>query len=121
MEKEFEEKYHQIEKNHFWFKARRKYIIQLLKSQPKHINILDIGCSSGLLLKELINIGFEPDNLFGIDISSIAIKNCKKNGLGNTSVMDAQCIELNKTFDVIIASDCLEHIENDEIFKTVIV
>lgn len=114
MEKEFEKKYHQTEKKHFWFKARRKYILQLLKNQPKHAKILDIGCSSGLLLKELIDSGFDSNNLFGIDISSQAIKNCKENGITNAFVMDAQSTELNTTFDVIIASDCLEHIKNDE-------
>lgn len=114
MEESYEKKYHEIEKNHFWFKARRKYILQLLKPFPNNISILDIGCSSGILLNELKDYGFNINNLYGIDISSKAIENCKDNGLKNSFVMDAQNIILNKTFDVIIASDCLEHIEDDE-------
>ncbi|TGV02569.1 class I SAM-dependent methyltransferase [Flavivirga rizhaonensis] len=114
MKKSFEKQYHLFEKNHFWFKARRKYILQLLNTYSKNSSILDIGCSSGILLNELINIGFDSSNLFGIDISPKAIKNCKKNGIENAYVMDAQNILLNKKFDIIIASDCLEHIKNDE-------
>jgi len=114
MKEAFEKKYHENEKDHFWFKARRQYILQLLKSTPKNISILDIGCASGILLNELVELGFGANNLYGIDISNKAIENCKANGLKNCFVMDAQHIVLNKKFDIIIASDCLEHIENDE-------
>ncbi|WP_432410165.1 class I SAM-dependent methyltransferase [Rasiella sp. SM2506] len=114
MEKGFEEKYHKIEKEHFWFKSRRNYIRKLLAKYPKDATILDIGCSSGILLDELKQDGFAVENLYGVDISSIAIENCKKNGIPNAYVMDAQHIELRQKFDIVIASDCLEHIEDDK-------
>lgn len=113
MKQEYETIYHDVEQTHFWFKARRNYIINLLKDYPKEINILDIGCSSGILLRELAASGFDQNNLYGIDISEKAISNCKRNGLQNTFVMDAQKITLEKQFDVIIASDCLEHLQDD--------
>lgn len=113
MEENFEKKYHDVEKNHWWFKSRRKYLIDLLKDISKESKILDIGCSSGVFLMDLENLGFNPNNLFGIDISEKAILNSKKNGLLNTFVMDAQNITLNETFDIIVASDCLEHLENE--------
>ena len=113
MEENFEKKYHDVETNHWWFKSRRKYLIDLLKNSPKDSKILDIGCSSGVFLKDLENLGFDSTNLFGIDISEKAILNSKKNGLTNTFVMDAQNITLTEKFDIIVASDCLEHLEND--------
>lgn len=113
MEEKYEKKYHDVEKNHWWFKSRRNYLLELLKNFPKDSKILDIGCSSGIFLKDLENLSFDPNNLFGVDISEKAILNSKKNGLLNTFVMDAQNITLNETFDVIIASDCLEHLENE--------
>ena len=113
MEEIYEKKYHDIERNHFWFRARRKYILQLFDEIPRDASILDIGCSSGILLNELASIGFEADNLFGIDLSEEAIRRCKENGVGNVFLMDAQSIELDKKFDALIASDCLEHIKED--------
>ena len=113
MEVNFEKKYHDVEANHWWFKSRRKYLLDLLKNSPKDATILDIGCSSGVFLKDLENLGFNPNNLFGIDISEKAILNSKNYGLRNTFVMDAQNIVLDKKFDIIVASDCLEHLEND--------
>ena len=114
MEKDFEKKYHDVEINHWWFKSRRKYLLDLLKDVSKDSKILDIGCSSGIFLKDLESLGFKPENLFGIDINDVAIENCKSNGLQNCFVMDAQNISLSEKFDIIIASDCLEHLEDDK-------
>jgi 2-polyprenyl-3-methyl-5-hydroxy-6-metoxy-1,4-benzoquinol methylase len=114
MKEDFEKKYHDVESAHWWFKSRRKYLLDLLKEVPKDSKILDIGCSSGIFLKDLEALGFTTDNLFGIDISDKAITNCKANGINNAFVMDAQNITLNEKFDIIIASDCLEHLEDDK-------
>jgi len=114
MKPEFEKVYHQLEKKHFWFKARRNYIIQELRNHDRDSRILDIGCSSGLMLGELTRNGFRLNNLYGIDISENAIRNSRNSGFNNTFVMDAQCIDLNQKFNVIIASDCLEHLQDDE-------
>ena len=59
MKKDYEQTYHGVEKEHYWFKSRRKYIISLLEKQPNDISILDVGCSSGILLSELIESGFK--------------------------------------------------------------
>jgi SAM-dependent methyltransferase len=114
MEKGFEKKYHDVESNHWWFKSRRKYLIDLLKDAPKDSKILDIGCSSGIFLKDLEALGFKIENLYGVDISNTAIENCRANGIKNSFVMDAQNITLTESFDIIIASDCLEHLEDDK-------
>lgn len=114
MEKKFEEQYHELERDHWWFKGRRAYVRQLLKKESREAKILDIGCSSGVLIEELEEDGFNKDHLYGIDISEQAIENARKRGLEQCSIMDAQNIELNQKFDILIASDCLEHLEKDE-------
>jgi 2-polyprenyl-3-methyl-5-hydroxy-6-metoxy-1,4-benzoquinol methylase len=113
LEKEFEKQYHQFEEKHFWFKSRRRLIINMLSKADKRSSILDIGCSSGLLLTDLNNSNFNSSNLYGIDISKDAINESQNRGHKNTFVMDAQNIILDKKFDYIIASDCLEHLRDD--------
>jgi SAM-dependent methyltransferase len=113
MRVEFERKYHSYEKEHWWFRARREMIIFLLKKYAnKDAAILDVGCSGGILLRELQLAGFT--NITGIDISRQAIYQCKKEGIANVLKMDAQFtdFEVGK-FDFVIASDILEHIEKD--------
>ena len=114
MEKDFEENYHKLESSHWWFLSRRKYVTQLLENVPKDATILDIGCSSGHLLMDMEATGRSKDNLWGIDISPEGIALCQEFCYTNTQVMDAQNISLSTQFDVLIASDCLEHLEQDE-------
>ncbi|MFZ4105399.1 class I SAM-dependent methyltransferase [Flavobacterium sp.] len=114
MEKNFEKEYHNLETHHWWFKSRRKYILDYISKAPKNSKIIDIGCSSGILIKELVENGFAIENLYGIDISEVAIANCKANGIINSFVMDAQNIDLIEKFDIIISSDCLEHLKDEK-------
>lgn len=115
MELEYEKTYHEVERDHWWFKSRRNMLLRLLADVPRDARILDIGSSSGMMLQELKKMGFNPDNLYGVDISEIAIDNCHKNGFTNTFVMDAHDITFEKqSFDLIYSSDCLEHLERDE-------
>jgi SAM-dependent methyltransferase len=113
MEIEYEKRYHEVEIENWWFVSRRRYLLDVLKQAPKDSVILDIGCSSGIFLKDLELLGFKMENLFGIDISEKAIANCKNNGIKNAFVMDAQKIDLLVKFDIIVASDCLEHLQDD--------
>lgn len=115
MQKAYEEKYHDLEIDHFWFRARREFILQLLRQTDRNSSILDIGCSSGILLKDLAASGFNIDNLYGLDISLEAINNCKRNGIPNSFVMDGHYPNFDQQFDIIIASDNLEHLEEDVI------
>ncbi len=112
MEKEYELKYHDIEKDNWWFVGRRDIIFRNMPKK-KELKILDVGCSGGINIKYLGEKGFE--NIFGIDTSKQAIKSCKKKGIKNVSVVDGSKTHFkNKEFDIIIASDVLEHIKDDE-------
>ena len=114
MEIDYEKRYHEVETKNWWFKSRRMYLLDLLNATPRDSKILDVGCSSGIFLKDLEDLGFQNQCLFGVDISEKAIANCKKNGIQNAFVMDAQNISLTEKFDIIVASDCLEHLQDDK-------
>jgi SAM-dependent methyltransferase len=114
MEQAYEHTYHSLEQDHFWFKSRRDIILRMMRSISPNAKILDVGCASGLLLSDLRRVGFRTDQLYGVDISERSIKNCQTRGLKNTFVMDAQDIRFNEKFDVIISSDTLEHLEQDQ-------
>ncbi len=113
MKEDYEKKYHDTERDHWWFKSRRNCILNWLKNAPRDSKILDIGCSSGILLNELADMGFDRNNLYGVDISEKAVSNAKAGGLRNVFVMDAQDITLDTQFDYIVSSDCLEHLKDD--------
>jgi ubiquinone/menaquinone biosynthesis C-methylase UbiE len=111
MQATYEEQYHRIEGEHAWFRARRQIVRQLVaKTTPNRAaQVLEIGCSSGLLIRQLQDDGYS--HISGIDISATAIERCRAQGLDKVQVMDAQELEFaDQMFDVITASDVLEHL-----------
>ena len=112
MEGDYTAKYYNLEKDHWWFAGRRKLILKLLKDVSRDSKVLDIGCSGGVLIQELANEGLK--NLVGIDADQSAVLLARNREL-NVMLVDA--IKTNfedENFDMIIAADVLEHIENDD-------
>lgn len=113
MEKKYEDKYHVLEEKHWWFLARRNILEALLYKLQKSSKILEVGCGGGSLLKELQQKGYK--NAGGLDISKKAVAVCKKRGVKNVKVADAVATGYSAgSMDAVIASDVLEHIENEE-------
>ncbi|OEJ16729.1 methyltransferase [Brachyspira hampsonii] len=74
-------------------------------------NLLDIGCSSGLLLEEAKLLGFEP---YGIEISEYASSIAKKR-IGSDRIYNGtlETSNFNKNFfNVITMIDVIEHVRN---------
>lgn len=114
MQKGYEHKYNQLSDNHCWFMARRKLILGLIKHlniKPEQ-NILEIGCGWGALVRELNKNKFLKT--WGNDISDEAIAYCNSRKMNNILKMDAAKLNYDSDyFDVIIAADVLEHIEDE--------
>lgn len=110
----YEQKYHQLEEAHWWFAGRRDAIRKLIRSLrlPVTADVLEIGCSGGPLQQILLNDGYTQ--LTGIDISENAIALAHSRGLANVSVMDGASLSFaDNSFDLLLASDVLEHIEDE--------
>jgi len=113
MDKSYEAKYHKAEEMQWWFRSRRDIIFRLIRRENKNSKILDVGCSSGPLMSLLRRRGF--NNISGIDLSDKAIESCKNKGIKNSFVMDCAKMSFkDNEFDIIIASDILEHIDDED-------
>lgn len=113
MDKEYEVAYHENEEKNWWFVGRRKAVLEVLKNTPKDAKIVDIGCSGGPLLLDLQKKGYT--DVHGVDFSPEAIELCKERGIVNAHEMDGAATTFpDNTFDVVVSSDSLEHIEAEE-------
>ena len=76
-------------------------------------SVLDVGCGNGRLLFPIK----DKCEVFGIDISQVAIDRMKNEYGVEGAVMDAYDVDkLERTFDFIVANHMLEHLYRDEEF-----
>ncbi len=114
MDKQHEKEYHELEGTNWWYVSRRRIIASIMKNigANRSAKILDIGCSGGEMILELKNSNYK--NVFGIDVSADAINLCKSKGIKNAFLGNAEKMKFKSgEFDLIIASDVLEHFRND--------
>lgn len=92
---------------------RHKTAFEMITAiSDKEISVLDLGCGDGLLLSLLKEKGIIGK---GLDISEEAVAKTKNKGF-ETSVSDFgdRLPFADKTFDVVVSLDVLEHLYNPE-------
>lgn len=114
--------------------CRIEYIVQVIKRNIinkqinsstqicNNLNILDVGCGGGLLCEPLSRLG---GDVTGIDVSENAIITAKqhasKMGLKiNYICTSLEELNLKKDFDLIIASEVIEHVLDRKYFLKMI-
>ena len=103
---------YELEDRHWWFRGRRRVVWSLLQraQMPPAPRILDAGCGTGRNLMEFGRLG-EAE---GVDASDEAVSFCHRRGL--TGVRSAVLEQLpfeDGQFDLILATDVIEHLEDD--------
>ena len=107
-------KFFEIQKKHWWFVSKKKIVLDVIDSYLiKHSDtkVLDIGCGSGLMLNALESVG----QTFGMDMSDDAISFSKEIFSGNVEkgLLPDQIPYDESFFDLIVALDVIEHIDQD--------
>lgn len=88
--------------------SHQKYFYQQLKEIKKFVKtgrLLDLGCALGPLLVEAEKQGFAAE---GVDISSYAVKYCRKHGLA-AKTGTVFSVKKNNYYDVVAAFELIEH------------
>tara|TARA_B100000989_G_C19446246_1_gene429616 strand:- start:68 stop:730 length:663 start_codon:yes stop_codon:yes gene_type:complete len=91
-----------------------KDIINHFKLKPGD-KFLDIGCAKGFLMKDLIDAlpGLE---VFGLDISEYAIKNCHEDVIGRIHKGSAKNLLFpDNAFDAVISLDTIHNLNRNDV------
>lgn len=100
-----------IETDHWWFKAKRRFLeVALVKHAPVgRLRVLDVGCGTGAVMRFLQARGYETQ---GVDMSTTALQYCRQKGLRvSYGLADAMQFP-DASFDVVFALDVLEHLDD---------
>jgi ubiquinone/menaquinone biosynthesis C-methylase UbiE len=100
--------------------ARDAAMVRALRSinpHPQSARVLDVGCGDGDSLWIFLRLGFEPSNLFGVDIQEDRILKAKAtNPFVNFECTDATCLAFpDNTFDISMESMMFLQLTDDDI------
>jgi ubiquinone/menaquinone biosynthesis C-methylase UbiE len=103
-----------VEAEHWWFRGRRLLFAAELNALEFEGTgkILDVGTGTGSNLRMLRDEGYQ--NVVGIDLNILAISYCLTKGF--TSVLMGNATNLpfvDSQFDMVLATDTIEHIDDD--------
>jgi 2-polyprenyl-3-methyl-5-hydroxy-6-metoxy-1,4-benzoquinol methylase len=114
-----------VEPTSFWFRSRNRLVIQLLtKYFAQARSLLEVGCGTGFVLSG-INDARSGLMLVGSDLHPAGLAFAQRRVPdAELYQMDARHIPFDSEFDVVLALDVIEHIQEDEavlteIFKAV--
>lgn len=108
------EQFAALEREHWWFRGRRRVYLGLLRgalrgTRPRRV--LDVGAGVGGFLDELAVLG---DELHYAEADGAALRACRTRGHSRGVRADAAALPYAaRTFDLVTLFDVLEHIDDD--------
>ncbi|MGC8669261.1 MAG: class I SAM-dependent methyltransferase [Chthonomonadales bacterium] len=114
MNSEEYERMYRLEDTYWWFVGRHNLVLTLLRNAyPAHgrLAILDVGCGTGAMSQKLASFG----TVVSADFSPLALAFSRRRGITRLVASDAVRLPFRDAcFDVVIAMDLLEHVEDDQ-------
>jgi SAM-dependent methyltransferase len=106
----------ELEDAHWWFAGRRAVIWALLGRAGVEgrlgVRLLDAGCGTGRNLIEFGCLG----RATGVDLSREAIELCRRRGVHGAQEARIESLPFDDgSFDLILAADVLEHLQDDRV------
>ena len=96
-----------------WLAVARD-IVEHFKLKPGQ-RILDIGCAKGFLVKDLMTACPRLE-VFGLDVSEYALKNCEREVIGRLHLASAVSLPFpSKSFDLVLSINTLHNLDENDL------
>jgi SAM-dependent methyltransferase len=111
MDSSYALQYKELYQNHWWWRSREYLLVNVINelAGSDSLNILDFGCGDGLFFETLQKFGI----VYGVESTSELVD---KNGPDYNKIFVGEIFQApfdSCSFDLILACDVLEHIEDD--------
>jgi SAM-dependent methyltransferase len=109
------ERLSQAEPRSFWFRARNRLIVAILRRYfPQATSVLEVGCGSGFVLSG-IRDAYPQVRLVGVDLFEEGLRIARERvPEAELRRLDVRELPFDDEFDVVCALDVLEHLDDDE-------
>lgn len=116
MEPGFYERIFLLQKTHWWYKSRERFLDVLLRGLPQGGTVLDAGCGPGSMLHYFSRYG----DVTGVDRYLPTLQMCRSHFSGN--LLQGECGSLpfgDDSFTLVAACEVLYHREIEDVTATV--
>jgi len=95
--------------------------LRSINADARSTRVLDFGCGEGGSMWVFLQLGFEPSNLFGVDIQEERILTAKsRNPVVNFQCADASRLDFrDNTFDIAMESTMFVQLADDGLAKAI--
>jgi SAM-dependent methyltransferase len=100
-----------VERDHWWFRTKRRLVIDHLGSRVAPGPVADVGCGTGALLADLRGAGYGP--VVGTDLSEPALGLATEQHPGVAQAVAEHLPYADRTLAAVTALDVLEHLDDD--------
>ena len=108
-----------FKENYFTYQVGDKVINYFSKYFLKNTRLLDFGCGAGFLIQHLLTIDAE---IYGLDFSDESLAKVNKKFSKNDNFRGAYTVsgytEKEQKFDTIIATEVIEHLDDEKLDST---
>ncbi len=107
---------HRLQKNHWWYKSRERFLDVLLRDLPRGGSVLDAGCGPGSMLHYFSRYG----EVVGLDRYLPALHMCRQHFSG--PLLQGECGSLpfaDASFAMVAACEVLYHRNIEDVAATV--
>lgn len=115
MEENYARQYADLERWHWWFRGRQRIIESILRhelSEGASRSLLSIGCGPAEGLDWLVQFAGPQGRVTGLDIDPIHARSLPS-GVGFVTGTVERAPFADHSFDVVLALDVLEHLDDD--------
>jgi SAM-dependent methyltransferase len=98
----------ECEESHWWYRARREIVCDVIARLPQGSDVIDYGAGAGATAALLSGRGYR---VVAADISDAALAACRMRGLATVDLKNERLRE--RSADCVLAGDVLEHVSDD--------
>lgn len=100
-----------VEDEHWWFRAKRELVADVLERAGTTGPVIDVGCGTGAVLNRLRSGGHAP--VLGTDLSPIAAREAHGRGLSVARSVAEQLPFPAACAAAVVSLDVIEHLDDD--------